>query len=282
MSWIIRDLKDVLNTNMPTPLISGQFFDSYLLDNFATQGGVNNPFTMDLEAVPVLLIVKVNGIFFGRFLTLGGVGRGTPQCYPTYNYGAGDITSNHAEDGFLSAWHYAKAQGALEALRLDKPRKPFYITFKASKTPCVDCGAKLVGFVQHAAGTAYEVQLREKAAALYSGLPGPIKNTQMVVTMLNAGIPVTLWDLPYAVTKHRKKAVQGDHPRTKNGLIHETVNLNVLGTDSTDLAHRAFELELRNRAATLLERLGQHTDKDGDPLSSPVLTYHYVQASRNK
>jgi hypothetical protein len=124
---------------------------------------------MDLEAVPVLLIVKVNGIFFGRFVTLGGVGRGLAQYYPTYNYGAGDIQSNHAEDGFLSAWHFAKAQGALDAIRLDKPRKPFYITFKASKTPCVDCGRKLIGFVEKAAGTEYEVKLREKAAALYSG-----------------------------------------------------------------------------------------------------------------
>ncbi|WP_027159866.1 hypothetical protein [Methylobacter luteus] len=68
MVWHVNDIDSAVANSQP--LVCYQQHGQYFIDP-AWAGGGNNPFTLNPDQYTVVLIAKVNGVFFGRFLNNG-------------------------------------------------------------------------------------------------------------------------------------------------------------------------------------------------------------------
>lgn len=150
-------------------------------------GGTTNPYaaavgiTGDEKAYNVATLAKIDGIVFGMFQMSS-----SPLDYP-HSLGP----SNHAEDGFISAFEAFTRTAFYEALVSvhDGLHKPVSITLKQTKTPCEKCAPKLIEFKKK-----YDVELRIKAMIQYRG---NVKSAQAATQQLvQAGIPVIPFNVP--------------------------------------------------------------------------------------
>lgn len=150
-------------------------------------GGTTNPYAAtigidgDEKAYNVATLAKVDGMVFGMFQMSS-----SPMDYP-HSLG----NSNHAEDGFISAFEAFTKTAFYEALVSvhDGLHKRISITLKQTKTPCEECAPKLIEFKKK-----YDVEIRIKAMIQYKG---KVKSSQSATQLLvQAGIPVIPFNVP--------------------------------------------------------------------------------------
>lgn len=213
--WIFHTVDDVIERGSPIVANVQSKFQTPLI------GGNANPYAAaisvedDEKSYNVVSLVKLDGMIFGMFQMSTG-----PLPYE-HSFGS----SNHAEDGFISAFEMFTKTTFYDALITvhEKLKKPISITLKQNKTPCETCAPKLVEFAKN-----YDLNIRIKAMIQYKGNN---KSAQAATQLLvQSGIPVIPFNVPDRVSRknydtnrwgqpHELKYVKFDEQEIADGYM---------------------------------------------------------------
>ena len=203
--WTFNPIELVLESGRPIVANTPSKFVSPLI------GGTTNPYAAaipvedDEKGYNVVALAKIDGLIFGMFQMSSG-----PVPYP-YSLGG----SNHAEDGFISAFEAFRKTALYEAMLAvhDSMHNKFSVTLKQTKTPCETCADKLIAFA-----TNYDLRLRIKAMVQYKGA---VKSAQMATQKLvQSQIPVLPFNIPRRITARKGRNNNG-YTENRWGQEHE-------------------------------------------------------------
>ncbi|RKH80161.1 hypothetical protein D7Y21_32640 [Corallococcus sp. AB045] len=227
-----RYLKNIaLQRFMDAALASENVSGRYAFDS-PQQGGTNNPFTTT-NVNTTVGVVKINGVFLGRFLTrdfhnMEGIEKEYIHSYKqtpkpaSKGTKAKAVEHNHMEDHFLEAIQPLLEQDVLspileQLLARSTDGRTLVVTLKGTKTPCSKCAANLAAFA-----TAYKddkgpfrILMRCKAFGLYEGEKFQEQFNGLKL-MEAAGVPI----IPWGISERMKKTF------TRQGFVHELANMN--------------------------------------------------------
>lgn len=168
-------------------------------------GGYTNVYTLHPDSQSVVLIAKVCGFQFGRFVNTSVLPR-------QYKIGNDWYEGTHSEDQFLATWDEAWDMDVMKEIRELRSAQsaPVYVSIKLSKSPCHVCARKLEKFME-----AYGVKLRLKVLSLYHGDQGEIINSYSLLSLMSKGAVVKYWDVMNQGKGYRKTTRLGQQHELK-------------------------------------------------------------------
>lgn len=225
-------------------------------------GGLTNPYAAaipidgDDKGYNVVSLAKIDGIIFGMFQMSSSA--------VDYQHSFG--SSNHAEDGFISAFEMFQKTAFYEALVMvhEKLHKSISVTLKQNKTPCEICAPKLIDFKNK-----YDLNLRIKAMVQYKG---QVKSAQAATQLLvQSGIPVSPFNIPDCVGRktygtnrwgqeHELKYVKFDEQEVTDGYVSKPITELTFAIQNYKKEFSRKEQELANVIASAINANG--SDKD--------------------
>lgn len=252
--FFLKNIDD--QTYGPYAIASQNRYGTYQFSALSS-GGTNQALTT-LDTNTTVGVVKINGFFFGLFLTRAfhnilesEASEYTHpwKCKPEYppdedekknkknKKKPEEVIHNHMEDHFLEAMNRLLTDKALNEvlealLARSSDGKTLVITLKGTKSPCFKCVGNLIKFVTEA--REIRILLRCKAFGIYEGESLTIQ-IAAITSLVKNKIAIIPWGI----------AERGGKLYTKGGLWHEFANWQKNWKSGEFAAHFEQQQELK-------------------------------------